>query len=91
MWKVDHLNESVPPNGHTISTGAHLGNPLDVSSWFRIQPVSSHYKLVFCPDEECYNIGIVRQSGYLCLALSEDPMVFQFKLHPPNGKAEAYM
>lgn len=90
VWKLDHFYELLLLKYHTISTGAKFGDPLDLSSWFRIQPVGSYYNLVFCPHEVCYNIGIdVRQSEYLCLALSEDPMVFKFKLYPVIGKAEA--
>ncbi|KAM3345385.1 hypothetical protein P3S68_025094 [Capsicum galapagoense] len=36
VWKVDNLNSKLP---HTISTGAKLGNPNDVSSWFQIMPI----------------------------------------------------
>ncbi|KAG5573274.1 hypothetical protein H5410_063040 [Solanum commersonii] len=91
-WKVDHLREDVPLNGHTISTGEELVNPTDhVSRWFQIEPVANNkYKLVFCPRIKCYDIGRFPQSGYYRLALSEIPMYFQFKLHPPYGKTQAY-
>ncbi|XP_006360306.1 miraculin-like [Solanum tuberosum] len=91
VWKVDNIGKLVPQHGHTISTGAKLGNPFDVSSWFQIKHVARYsYKLVFCLDIECYNIGTVRQNGYNRLVLAENPMVFNFKLHPPYGKAQAY-
>lgn len=90
VWKVDNLGKLVPLRDNTISTGAKSGNPLDVSSWFQIEPIGGHYKLVFCPDKICHNIGIVQQSGYHRLVLSEIPMIFKFKLHPPYGEAEAY-
>ncbi|WMV57216.1 hypothetical protein MTR67_050601 [Solanum verrucosum] len=92
VWKVDHLREDVPLNGHTISTGEELVNPADhVSRWFQIVPVANNkYKLVFCPRIKCYDIGGFRQSGYNRLGLSETPIYFQFKLHPPYGKTQAY-
>ncbi|KAM3345271.1 miraculin [Capsicum galapagoense] len=64
VWKVDNLNSKLP---HTISTGAKLGNPNDVSSWFQIMPICGDrkYKLVFCTSEEiCQDIGVVLQGGY---------------------------
>ncbi|KAF3645029.1 hypothetical protein FXO38_13126 [Capsicum annuum] len=64
VWKVDNLNSKLP---HTISTGAKLGNPNDVSSWFQIMPIGGDrkYKLVFCTSEEiCQDIGVVLQGGY---------------------------
>ncbi|KAK4374397.1 hypothetical protein RND71_005074 [Anisodus tanguticus] len=87
VWKVDNLGKLAPR--HTISTGAQLSNPLDMSSWFQIKPLNGKYKLVFCPDTTCYNIGIVRQSGYDRLVLSKDPMLFVFKLKHGYGKAIA--
>ncbi|KAK4374396.1 hypothetical protein RND71_005073 [Anisodus tanguticus] len=87
VWKVDNLGKLAPR--HTISTGAQLSNPLDMSSWFQIKPLNGKYKLVFCPDTTCHNIGIVRQSGYDRLVLSENPFLFDFQLDDRIGKAIA--
>ncbi|XP_060171294.1 miraculin-like [Lycium barbarum] len=89
VWKVDSPLILLA-HVFTISTGAKLGNPLDVTSWFQIKPYRNlYYKLVFCPDVTCHNIGTIKQSGYDRLVLSEMPMLFQFKLDDRIGKAEA--
>ncbi|PHU18383.1 hypothetical protein BC332_14078 [Capsicum chinense] len=69
---------------HTISTGAK-----DESSWFQIKPTTNRkYKLVFCFfDTYCQDIGIVSQSGYHCLVLSDNPKPFVFKLDDRIGMA----
>ncbi|PHU18380.1 hypothetical protein BC332_14075 [Capsicum chinense] len=86
VWKVDNLVTELP---HTISTGAKLGNPNDLSSWFQIKPLGRNYKLVFCLQGEsyCQNIGIVSQSGYHRLVLSKNPKPFVFKLDDRIGMA----
>ncbi|WMV57223.1 hypothetical protein MTR67_050608 [Solanum verrucosum] len=91
VWKVDNIDNFVSQQGHTISTGAKLGNPFDVSSWFQIKHVARYsYKLVFCLDTKCYNIGTNRTNEYNRLVLSKNPTVFNFKLHSLHGKAQAY-
>ncbi|KAM3345095.1 hypothetical protein P3S68_024804 [Capsicum galapagoense] len=89
VWKVDNLVSKWPPILHTISTGAKLGNPNDLSSWFQIKPLGRNYKLVFCLQgtSYCQNIGIVPQSGYHRLVLSKNPKPFVFKLDDRIGMA----
>ncbi|KAM3268177.1 miraculin-like [Capsicum chacoense] len=90
VWKVDNLVPPLlPPLPNTISTGAKLGNPNDLSSWFQIKPLGRNYKLVFCLEGTtyCQNIGIVPQSGYHRLVLSKNPKPFVFKLDDRIGMA----
>ena len=91
VWKVD--NYPIPRKYSTISTGAKLGNPLDVNSWFQIKPLGgSTYKLVFCPYGEeftCQNVGITEENGYRRLVLTENAKAFVFIKHGGLGKAEA--
>ncbi|MCD7456382.1 hypothetical protein HAX54_031614 [Datura stramonium] len=89
VWKVDNFDKPVSLRLQTISTGAKPRDPTDLSSWFRIEPFNSDYKIVFCLHGNCHNIGFVDQSGYTRLVLSKDPMVFNFKVDPFIGKAEA--
>ncbi|XP_060170847.1 21 kDa seed protein-like [Lycium barbarum] len=80
VWKIDNYPKPVEP--YTTSTGAELGNPLDVNSWFQIWPlVSSMYKIVFCPEKfHCENVGVSGNSvGYWRLALQANPKAFVFK------------
>ncbi|PHT48808.1 hypothetical protein CQW23_13016 [Capsicum baccatum] len=83
-WKVDNLVSEVLPILHTISTGAK-----DESSWFQIKPTTNRkYKLVFCLfDTYCQDIGVVSQSGYHRLVLSDNPKPFVFKLDDRIGMA----
>jgi len=91
VWKADKIDKFVPQHEHTIRTGVEFGNPLDVSSWFQIKHVTGYnYKIVFCLNIKCHNIGTVRQNCYNRLVILENPMVFNFKLHPHYGKAQAY-
>ncbi|PHU18379.1 hypothetical protein BC332_14074 [Capsicum chinense] len=90
---VDNLVSKWPPILHTISTGAKLGIPNDVSSWFQIKHLADRkYKLVFCLESTtyCRDIGFVRQNGYRRLVLSEKPMPFVFKLDDRIGMASCY-
>ncbi|XP_009588833.1 latex serine proteinase inhibitor [Nicotiana tabacum] len=90
VWKVDHYPK--PAEHYTISTGAKLANPLDVNSWFQIKSLGSSYKLVFCPYGEtftCHNVGIVNESGYRRLVLTENAKAFVFIKDCRVGKAEA--
>ncbi|PHT48803.1 hypothetical protein CQW23_13011 [Capsicum baccatum] len=91
VWKVDNLVPPLlPPLPNTISTGAELGNPNDLSSWFQIWPDErGNYQLVFCFEgpSYCQSIGVVPQSGYHRLLLSENPMPFRFKLDHMIGMA----
>ncbi|OIT35460.1 hypothetical protein A4A49_60422 [Nicotiana attenuata] len=91
VWKVD--NYPKPPKHNTISTGAKLGNPLDVNIWFQIKSLGgSTYKLVFCPYGEkftCQNVGIAEENGYSRLVLAENAKAFVFIKHGGIGKAEA--
>ncbi|KAM3345092.1 serine protease inhibitor 4-like [Capsicum galapagoense] len=83
-WKVDNLVSEFLPILHTISTGAK-----DESSWFQIKPTTNRkYKLVFCFfDTYCQDIGVVSQSGYHRLVLSDNPKPFVFKLDDRIGMA----
>ncbi|XP_016490377.2 latex serine proteinase inhibitor-like [Nicotiana tabacum] len=90
VWKVDHYPK--PAEHYTISTGAKLANPLDVNSWFQIKSLGSSYKLVFCPYGEtftCQNVGIVSESGYRRLVLTDNAKAFVFIKDDRIGKVEA--
>ncbi|KAG5572210.1 hypothetical protein H5410_061976 [Solanum commersonii] len=92
VWKADNIDKFVPQHEHTIRTDVELGNPLDVSSWFQIKHVVGYnYKLVFCLDIKCHNIGTVRQNCYNHFVILENPVVFNFKLYPHYGKAQEYL
>ncbi|PHT82275.1 hypothetical protein T459_15290 [Capsicum annuum] len=88
---VDNIGSHLPPLPQTISTGAKLGDRLDLSSWFQIWLLGGNYQLVFCLERvvDCKYIGIVLQNGYRRLiVLSEDPiMPVLFKLDDKFGLA----
>ncbi|KAK4726755.1 hypothetical protein R3W88_031672 [Solanum pinnatisectum] len=66
---LDDLGEVVHPNGHTISVVGSECDTLNVSNWFKIEPIANNkYNLVFYPDINCYNTGHFRESGYYHLA-----------------------
>ncbi|XP_016574411.1 miraculin-like [Capsicum annuum] len=90
VWKVDNLASAFPPLPHTISTGAQLRNPNDVSTRFQIWPHDSdNYKLAFCLESTnyCQDIDLIPENEYNRLVLSENPKLFVFKLDDRIGMA----
>ncbi|KAF3644127.1 hypothetical protein FXO38_03061 [Capsicum annuum] len=88
--RVDNLASAFPPLPHTISTGAQLRNPNDVSTRFQIWPHDSdNYKLAFCLESTnyCQDIDLIPENEYNRLVLSENPKLFVFKLDDRIGMA----